>query len=147
MCMSRIGSIWCALRNIYGADFQVSKRIGMFLTCGWIYLNFDGRIKTCFHSRPSLAFFLDSYESGSSHLLLILVLDNSGAKLVNISSCFSVFVATIYLTCFFESKKRQILLLAYIAWLPTTVLIVAKITETWLILLKLLPFQGFPIFS
>ena len=46
---------------------------------------------------------------------------------------------------FFEWKKHQRLLSAYIAWLPTTVHILAMISKLWMILSKILPYQVFPI--
>ena len=61
---------------------------------------------------------------------------NSEAKFVSISSCFPVLVAAEYPTCFFELKKHQRLLLAYIAWLGTTVRILAMTSKTRLILSK-----------
>ena len=71
---------------------------------------------------------------------------SSEAKFVSVSSCFPVLVAAEYPTCFFEWRKHQRLLLAYIAWLRTTVRILAMISKTWLILSKVLHIKFFLFF-
>ena len=70
----------------------------------------------------------------------------SEPKFVSISSCFPVLVAAEYPTCFFEWRKHQRLLLAYIALLRTTDRLLAMISKTWLILSKVLHIKFFIFF-